>query len=206
MKIFSPITDIIIESPKKFKTTIDGIREVSPFARYTLNDAVISNEDKYTLNANTCTILGMSNGKNTYLGHFAPEFKTSEFKERLDYIVKKFKDQTGQLTAIITGGFDYNISTPIKRQAEESFRQMSEVGEILDKNNAVLSMIGGKKTPLFIDNLAIKDNKFILSHTSKHTEFEPMKNYNNKANLEEFLSDKYSVYEIDTQHTIEYIG
>ncbi len=206
MKIISPITDIIIESPKKFETTIQGLREVSPFAKYTLNDAVISNEDKFTLNANSCTILGMSNGKNSYLGPFAPELKTSDFKDRLDYIVKKFKDQTGHLTAIITGGFDHNISIPIKKQAEESFTQMAEVGEVLDKNNAVLTMISGKRTPLFMDNLAIKDNSFILSHTPKKVGAEPMKDYDMKTDLEEFLYNKYSVSEIDSQHTLNYIG
>ena len=200
-----PITDIVIQSPKKFEQTIQGFQEVSPFARYTLSDAVISNKNKYTLYANSCTVLGMSNGKNTYLGHFAPELKMSDFKDRLDNIVKKFKDQTGQLTAIITGAFDHSLITPRPKDAVESFTQMAEVGEVLDKNNAVLSMIGGKRLPLFMDNLAVTSHEFILSHTPKKAGAEPMRTFNN-TNLEEFLSEKYSVSEINPQHTINYRG
>lgn len=206
MKLITPITDIIIQSPKKFEQTIQGFREVSPYARYTLNDAVISDGDKFTMYANSCTILGMSNGKNTYLGHFAPELKTSEFKEKLDRIVKKFKDQTGQLTAFITGGLDHNMQFPFKKSAEESFTQMAEVGEILDKNNAIISMVGGKKAPLFMDNLAVTKDAFIFSHTSKRTNLNPMIDYKEHNNLEEFLKEKYSVAEIDPQHTINYTG
>ena len=206
MKLLTPITDIIIESPKRFEQTIKGFEEVAPFPQYHIKHSVISDGDKFTKNANTCTILGMSNGKDTFLGHFAPELKTSDFKDKLDYIVKKFQDKTGQLTAVITGGFDHEMLIPIKRQATESFEQLAEVGEIVDKNNAILTMIGGKKTPLFMDNLAVTKEKFILSHTPKKIGFEPMKDYKDGTDLENFLSEKYSISEIDPQHTLNYIG
>lgn len=201
--------DIVIMSPKIFKKTTENFREVSPFPLYKLQNAVASQENKVTMFGNTCAILGMNNGKSTYLGHFAPECKTWSFKENLDYIVQKFKDETGELFAIVTGGYDYRASAPVKNQASKSFEQVAEIGEILDKNKAELTMICGKLNPVFTDNLAVTENQFILSHTPKINGSIPTQNL--KPNLplekmEDFLSNEYSIVEINPLHSINYIG
>ena len=135
-KISMPIREIIVQSPKKFEQTIKPFikSEVSPFPRYKLKYSVTSPDSKYTMNANTCTILGMSNGKDTFLGHFAPELEDPNFADRLDYIIKKLQDATGELSAIIAGGHDYNLDN-IVYQSKKSYDKLAEVGGLLDKNS-----------------------------------------------------------------------
>jgi hypothetical protein len=208
IKFNNPITDVVIQSPKIFKKTVFDFKEVSPFPYYALNHAVESCENKVTFNANTCTILGMSNGETTYLGHFAPEVKSSSFKEQLDYIVKKFKDKTGRLCAIVTGAYDYRAKAPNPSQSLKSFEQMAEVGEILDKNGAVMTMIAGKFDPVYTDNLAVTTDKFILSHNPKIAGRTPLANLHKNVTpkqLEELLSSHYSVVEVDPQHSLMYL-
>lgn len=206
-KIYTPVRDIVLQTPKDFEKTINGFREVAPFPKYSIQEAVASTEPKYTKNANTCAILGMSNGKTTYLGHFAPELHSAKFKEQLERDVKRMQDETGELSAVITGGYDYNAGKNIN-QAKTSFDQLAEIGEVLDKADAKLTMIAGKKNPVFVDDMAVTSDKFILSqHDGKLvTDVMPeLRKYNNKIGIEQALENRYGIVEIEPSHNI-FIG
>ena len=51
-KIYTPVRDIVLQTPKDFEKTINGFREVAPFPKYSIQEAVASTEPKYTKNAN----------------------------------------------------------------------------------------------------------------------------------------------------------
>ena len=206
MPTIKKLPEIVLESPNRFQKTISNFREVCPFPKYSVTQGVASKENKFTLCANTCMILGMNNGKSTYIGHFAPELKLSNFKQKLDYIVKKFKDETGHLNAIITGGYHYEIPNSI--QSIKSFEQMVDAAEVLDHNDAFLTMICGKVNPKFTDNLAITKEKYILSHSKKIGGYVPTISLNSQASkieLEELLKNNYSVVELEPEQKICYL-
>lgn len=207
-QIYTPIKEIVLESSKKFESTIDGFLEVSPFPEYSIYKAVKSEESKFTKSANTCAILGMSNGKQTYLGHYAPELKSQKFKKQLEYDVKKMQDETGELSAIITGGYDKDLQDGVnsvrKQQITASFTQLAEIGEVLDKAGANLTMVAAKTNPSFKENLAVTPDRFILSFTpytiaSKYPDITKCKN---NAEIEQELSKFYSISELDSFHNI----
>lgn len=204
-KIYNPVRDIILQAPKNFEKTIKDFKEVAPFPNYSVKEAVMSTEPKYTKNANTCAILGMSNGKTTYLGHFAPELHSAKFKEQLEHDVKKMQDETGKLSAVITGGYDYSIGS---NQAKTSFDQLAEIGEILDKADANITMIAAKRKPAFVDDMAITNDKFILSqHDGKLiTDVIPeLRKCNDRLSTEQALNNYYGIVETDSAHNI-FIG
>lgn len=206
-RIFIPSKDIIFQTPKVFERTIKDFREVSPFPKYSIQEAVTSTEPKYTKNANTCAILGMSNGKTTYLGHFAPELHSAKFKEQLEHDVKRMQDETGELSAVITGGYDYGAGKNTN-QSISSFNQLAEIGEVLDKADAKLTMIAAKKNPVFVDDMAVTGDKFILSqHDGKQvTDVMPeLRKYNDKISIEQALNNHYGIVEIEPSHNI-FIG
>lgn len=208
MKLYQPVNKIILETPKKFQETIREFREVSEFPKYRINDGVSSKENKYTLNANTCAILGMSNGRNTYLGHYAPEYKTFSFKDMLDRIVKTFQDETGELSAIITGGYDFNAGKNIN-QSKDSFELVANIAEILDKNNAKLSVIAAKRNPIHKEHLAITKDSFILTQSpNKYGDkvFEGLTEQSSHNKIEDMLYKQYSIAEIDPEHKLNFIG
>ena len=203
MKLITPKYEIVVQSPKKFKALISDFREVCEFPNYRINDGVSSKEHKFSANANTCTLLGMNNGVDTYLGHYAPEYKKPDFKEKLDYIVKKFQDKTGELDAVIAGGYSYDvISNP--QAAKDSFTLVAQVGEVLDKNGANLTVIAGKRVPSFVDNLAVTEDKFVLSHSPNYAtcflnypEPEVIKNASQ-------LDAKYEIFEPSETHKLSF--
>ena len=200
--------NIAIVSPNIFKQTTKNFKEVSPCPLYTLLDGIASKENKYTMGGNTCSIIAMNNGKSTYLGHFAPEFRELSFKQKLDNIIRKFKAQTGELSAIVTGGYDYKVPANNK-EAIKSFEQIAEIGEILDKNNAHLTMIACKTNPIFTDNLAVTNDEFILSHSPKTGGNIPTRKLTSNTSteeLEDLLNNEYSIVEIDPLHTIIFGG
>ena len=89
LKTLEPISRIILQTPAKFEETVSqGFREVSKFPHYGIDDAVASTENKYTKYAKTCSILGMSNGIESYVGHFAIPANLSNFLKNLDIIIK----------------------------------------------------------------------------------------------------------------------
>ena len=201
------ITNIVVQAPEKFKKSVKGFKEVSPFPYYRVTDGVTSAENKVTYNANTCAILAMSNGKETYLGHYAPEVRKSDFMDKLDFIIKKFQDSTGRVSAIVVGGHDFRNINPIFK-SKDSYKQLADIGNLLDKNNVNnLTMIAGKVNPVFKDNLAVSEDKFIITHTPDFSK-NPMKlkGNPNQAELEKLFSDNYSIVEIDPEHSINYIG
>ena len=202
-KISIPVKEIVVQTPKRFFETMRDAREVSAFPRYRLTDAIVSDEPKYTLCANTCSILAMSNGKQTYLGHFAPDLPQRNFKERLEYEVKKMQDETGQLTAFVTGGYDSRIYPGM----EKSFTQIAEIGEVLDKAGTNVSMIAGKRKMRFLDNLAVNNDSFILSHnTGFHGQeaIPELRECKNRLELENALNNYYGVVEIEPEHHIRF--
>ena len=211
-QIYTPIREIVIQSPKKFEKTISGFLEVSPFPEYNIHNAIKSTEPKFTQNANTCAILGMSNGKQTYLGHYAPELKTSKFKQQLEYDVKKMQDETGALSAIVTGGYDRNVHSGMNSvtapQIRDSFTQLAEIGEILDKAGANLTMIAGKLNPEFKEHLAITGDRFILTHNPNkiNSKLPELSKCKTDSEIERTLENQYSIVEIDLPHKIYYEG
>lgn len=207
-KIIGPIKEIVIQPAKKFESAIKDFREVSPFPEYSIYKAVRSEESKFTKSANTCAILGMSNGKQTYLGHYAPELKSQKFKKQLEYDVKKMQDETGELSAIITGGYDKDLRDGVnsvrKQQITASFTQLAEIGEVLDKAGANLTMVAAKTNPSFKENLAVTPDRFILSFTPNTiaSRYPDITKCKNNAEIEQELSKFYSISELDSFHNI----
>jgi hypothetical protein len=150
----------------------------------------------------------MSNGNQTYLGHFAPEIKKADFLQKLDYIVKSFEDATGQLSAVVTGALDYRVGNK-SREAVNSNLLCSEICEVLDKNSADLTVIADKTNPVFRDCLAVTPDKFILSHSSqigKSINSSPfnLKKEPTKQELDKLLYDNYQLYEPSEHHHITF--
>ncbi|MBO6272216.1 hypothetical protein J6O48_05480 [bacterium] len=203
------VNRIILQSPKRFEETVKGFKEVSKFPNYSIKDSVASYKDKYTRSANSCAELAMSNGKYTYLGHFAPELRKYDFRDKLDYIIKKMQDETGELSAFVTGGHDVGTGGN-KFAADESFRQLADIGNVLDNNNVEnLTMIAAKKKFDIKDNLAVTGDSFIFSHTPTDCRFNPLqidKPNPTREELEALLKTRYGIVEIAPEHTIEYIG
>ena len=210
-QIYTPVKTLIFQSPKKFEQAIKGYTEVSPFPQYSIH-AVAAADAKYTKNANTCAILAMSNGKRTYLGHYAPEYKSSKFKSQLEHDVKKMQDETGELSAIITGGMDKDITNGtgglLSSQVKDSYTQLAEIGEVLDKANANLTMISAKILPSFKEHLAVTPDKFIITHSpnSINSKIPKLSSYPNTNEFEKELNNYYSIVEIDPAHKIYYEG
>ena len=80
----------------------------------------------------------MDNGKETFLGHFAPEYMPNNFMTKLDELVNKFKDATGELKAVIIGG--YSSLAPVnEQQAKRSCSQLAAIGNVLDRHTQHIS-------------------------------------------------------------------
>lgn len=205
MKTLEPISRIILQTPAKFKETVSqGFREVSKFPHYGIDDAVASTENKYTKYAKTCSILGMSNGIESYVGHFAIPANLSNFLKNLDIIIRRFKEHTGQLSAVITGGYDYQVKD-IAMQPKESFELGVGMASLLDKHSADLSMIFGKIDPVFSDSLAVTKDAFVLSHSNNicPQRYEDYISKNLHTNdIEGLLAERYEVCEIDSKHKL----
>ncbi|MCD8378599.1 MAG: hypothetical protein LUB59_07425 [Candidatus Gastranaerophilales bacterium] len=202
--ILTPIKKIIIQDIPVFEKTVSkGFKEVCKFPNYKVGDGVVSRTQKFTTRANTCSVLGMSNGEETYIGHFAPEDRSFNFLDTLDYIIKSFKDKTGKATAVLTGGYDYAAAGG-STQAQESFSLGANIAGIVDKNGIPLSMVFGKKNPVFTDTLAAAEDAFILSAQPKSGYINPLKfNKNpNKQELLQILENNYRVAEIEPEHSI----
>ena len=207
MTIAKPIKTIIIQSPKRFIETSSEFKEVCKFPHYRISDGISSSAAKRTLCGNTCSILGMSNGVDTYVGHYAPEYKKSDFKNKLDYLIKKFQDKSGNnSTAIVTGAYDFSAGTD-RLAAKNSFELAADIGEVLDINGVDATFIAAKKIPVFVDNLAVTDNAFILSPKMNRGFNLPVFNIKkspDKTELDAMLSDKYSIYEPSAEHKISF--
>lgn len=194
-----PISTLIIQSPNRFAETTQKFKEVCPFPKYHVTDGVTSTTPKKTLCGNTCTILAMSNGEETYIGHFAPEYLTSNFKQKLDGIVAQFKDKTGQLTAMITGGYS-RFANGNKAEVDKSFEQVALVGDVLSKHTDDITMIAGKIDPTFVDNLAVDGENFFLSHSKKlgkDAQIPQLKKNPSPQDIENALSEYYEAVELD---------
>lgn len=207
MAPLTPVRTLSIQSPDKFKQTTKLFNEVCEFPHYKVTDGVVSSEAKYTRGGNTCSILAMSNGKDTYIGHFAPEFYGGNFKDKLDYIVQKFKDKSGELTAMITGGFSRNAQKANLDEANRSFTQLAVIGDVLGRHTDDITMIAGKTNPVFVDNLAVDGEKFILSHTPKiGSKYTPeLKKNPTSQEVEQALYDNYEIVDFDGTPEIEVV-
>lgn len=205
MSEFGLIRNIIVESESRFNKRIiaEHCKEVCQNPRYRLSDGVISSSPKVTYYANTCSILGMSNGLKTFLGHFAPELKTSSFMRNLDEIVKKFKGETGQLSACVNGG--YGFSPNKDKIFVDSNILISDIGNILDKNGAEITMISGKSNPIFMDNMAVTNDAFIISPVSvtrSDTPLTRLRQNISREELEKLLEENYDIFEVDPKHNL----
>lgn len=157
---------IIFQQPQKFQETVKGFKEVCKFPHYFLKDGVASPNGKVTYGANTCCVLAMDNGAETYLGHFAPEYMKYDFMAKLDEIVRRFKDATGELQAVILGGHSKFVK-PNVQEANQSFTQLANVANVLDRHTSHITMIGGKYNPTFVEDVAIQGDKVFVSHNKK---------------------------------------
>ena len=207
MSEIAPINRIVIQSNQLFDRTIKGFEEIGSQDNFYLRNGFASVGDKFTRRANTCGILGMSNGKTTMIKHVAPESKPRNFIEQLDEIVKRFKDETGKLHAIITGGWDCDVASKSQAAIDSSIL-LSEMGEVLDKNFANLSMIAWKRNPTFTDGLAVTKDSFILTHDpilgKKGLPIFPKDA--TPSEISRILDDNYRINEIDDAFTICYEG
>lgn len=200
MLIQEPKTNIIFLPPKPFSDRANGFEEAGKFPHYRVEDGIMSTKPKFSVQANTCSILGLNNGKDVYEGHFAPEYKKSDFLKKLDYIVKKFQDATSKANAVVVGGWDYNINT---NEAKNSFELSCDIGNVLDKNNVPTSMFCGKREPNYTENLAVTQNDFFITHNRKiGTRKDFLEKKISKEDLEELLENSYEIFEIDPNHNI----
>lgn len=195
MNVRHPISTLVVQSPNRFKETVNRFKEVCEFPHYRVNDGVASVEPKVTLGGNTCTILGMSNGEESYIGHFAPEFLRGDFNQKLDLIIKKFMDKTGELSAIITGGYS-RFADGGSAEAVKSFEQSARVAEVLDKYTSDITMISGKRNPVFTDCLAVDGDRFILSHSKKVGVNNSTPHLKQNPTPQEIQAELYKNYEI----------
>ena len=202
MSVNECVQKIIFQTPKKFETFVG--REVCTFPNYRIKDIVCSEEAKYSRFANTCSILAMDNGKDIFIGHFAPEYITANFSDKLEYIVKQFKDVTGKLSAVMTGAYDYKIGT---KQADESSTLCANIARIVDDNTQIFSMICGKRNPLHTENLGLSRDGFFISHNRNlgvTTDF--LSRNDSLTEVDKKLADYYSIYEIAPEHKIFFEG
>ena len=204
MNINKFVQKIIFQTPQKFDTLT--AKEVCTFPNYHISDAVCSEEAKYSKAAKTCSILAMDNGKDIFIGHFAPEleYKTANFLDKLEYIVKQFKDATGNLNAVMTGAYDYRIGT---KQADESYTLCANIAKIIDDNTQIFSMICGKKNPMYTENLGLTRDGFFISHNRDlgiTTDF--LSRNDSLTEVDRKLADCYSIYEIAPEHKIFFEG
>ena len=200
MNINEPKTSIIFQSPRVFVDTTNSFKEVGKFPNYRLEDGVVSQDSKVSSCANTCSILGMYNGKDIYEGHFAPELKRGDFLQKLDYIIKKFQDATGMAEAVVVGGWDYNIGT---KEAKDSFELSCDIGNVLDKNDVPTSMFCAKRKPKYTEALAVTKDGFFITHNKKiGTKSDFLPTEPTKEELEEILSNNYEIFEIAPEHNI----
>lgn len=199
IKSSQPIKTLIVQSPERFEETTKRFKEICPFPYYHVSDGVASTSPKKTFGANTCTVLAMSNGEQTYLGHFAPEFMKGDFKQKLDYIVQQFKDKTGQLSAMITGGYSH-LAPPNKAESVKSFEQLTSVSEVVGRHTDDITMIAGKSNPVFVENLAVDGENFILSHSKKlgkGTRTPQLKQNPTPQEIEQAFYENYEIAEFD---------
>ena len=79
--------------------------------------------------------------------------------------------------------------------------------DALIKEGKDLQSPAWREYPVFKDNLAVSEDKFIITHTPDFSQ-NPMKikGNPNQAELEKLFSDNYSIVEIDPEHSINYIG
>jgi len=195
------IKRIVYQKPEIFDKTVSSFREVCKFPNYRVDDGVTSSADMVTLYENTCTGLAMHNGKRKYLGHFAPEYKKSSFKDRLDYKIKQFQDETGQADALLTGGHDYADGSA---QSIASYELGAEAAEVLDKNGVNFSMIFGKINPSYTDALAVTNDRFIITTHKKIGGNIPELSKNpDKNELNKMLERNYRTFELDDTHSID---
>lgn len=203
MKVSEPITKIIVQTPDRFAQTVKGVKEVCKAPHYRVSDGISSNLPKFTTKVNTCSALALSNGADTYVGHYAPEFHTSKFFSELERKVKTFQDKTGEpCTGILVGGYGYNVKQA-GINSVDSFEQLAEIGELLDKQNVDFSMFGGKLKPLFTESLAVFDDAFILSHERKiGTKTDLLRKDVTKQELDRVFSENYIVNELSDNHKL----
>lgn len=189
---------IIFQNPQKFQETVKGFKEVCEFPNYRVKDGVISPKGKVTYGVNTCSVLAMDNGKETYLGHFAPEYMRGDFMTTLDEIVKRFKDATGELKAVILGGYS-RLAPPNEQEAKKSFSQLADIGNVLDRHTSHITMIGGKYNPTFVEDVAIQGDKVFVTHKRKIGQYyvPELKASTNSSANELILEKDYEVVDCD---------
>lgn len=130
---FTGSAKILYKSPQAFEELVKSVnaREVGVFPNYSISNKVTASSPKYSQYANTCSILDV----NDTMVHLAPEMRGRNFIQKLTDLVKKEKDERGDLTAMVIGG---KVNRP------ESEGLFYEIGNLLDKEGADFSMIGLK--------------------------------------------------------------
>lgn len=203
MKVSEPITKIIVQTPERFAQTVKGVKEVCKAPHYRVSDGISSNLPKFTTKINTCSALALSNGADTYIGHYAPEYYTAKFKNELERTVKSFQDKTGeQCTGVLVGGYGYDVKQA-GINSVDSFERLAEIGEILDKQNVDFSMFGGKFKPLYTESLAVLDDAFVLSHERKiGTKTDLLRKDISKQELDKVFAENYIVNELSDNHRL----
>ena len=131
---FTGAARIQYQSPKQFEKTIQNLhaQEVCPFPKYCFHNKVTSDKPMFSQYANTCSILDI----NDTMVHLAPETRTHDLMQKITNLVKKEKDEKGDVTAFIIGG---------QNNDTKSFDLFNDIGNVLDKEGVDFSMICGKR-------------------------------------------------------------
>lgn len=151
---FNGVAKIKYQSPKEFENTIKKLQaqEVCPFPKYCFHNKVTSSKPMYSQYANTCSILNI----NDTMVHLAPELRTSNLMQKITDLIKKEKNEKGDVTAFILGG---------KTKDKNSFNLFNDIANVLDKEGADFSMICGKqeKPKQALDSLCKDGDTFIFT-------------------------------------------
>src|SRR5574344_2328041 len=171
---FRGSANIKYTSPKEFDSMVNksNMQEVGVYPKYRLRDSVTSAKPMFSKYANTCSIVSV----NDTMLHLAPELRCYKFIDRFTDLVKKQKDEKGDVTAFVLGG---------RVNDKESFELFNDIGNVLEKEGADFSMICGKFDPKnkpAMDLDALCQNKDTFTFTQE-----------NNRELENFVKENKSL-------------
>jgi len=194
MKLNSTSINIIYKNPQEFLGLVKSsdAKEFGVYPHYKFKDKKTLTESGFSQFAKTCSIV-LINDEGI---HLAPELRESSLLKNISELAKKVKDTTGILTSFIFGGEAHN-------QNKDSFELFNDIGNVLDKEGADISVICGKKFDGSRDALLKdKNNIFITSESNEDLALTLKNNQLSKEQVEEAFSKYYEVVDISPNHNL----
>lgn len=192
---FTGSAKILYQTPKEFEALINSkkMKEVGAWPNYAFSNRVTSKGPMYSQYANTCSILDINNT----MVHLAPEFRERNLLGKIADLIRKKKDETGDVTAFIIGG---------RTNDKASFNLFNDIGNVLEKEGADFSMICGKgdKPKFALDSLCKDGDTFIFTQINNPEFTKNIKNNNNLTpdGLQKVFERFYEFIEISPKHQI----